>query len=730
MFERLARLINRVPWVVVGAAIVFAAVAGVLGSPVSKSLQVGGFQDPSAQSSLAIDRLQSATGVRADGGIVALISTPQGATSDAAMAEANKVAGIIGADPDIARVLTYYEAFDPSMVARDGTSTTVVGYWKQVSDQEAVAAATRLDDNLKGDPNVKLGGYAAINHQLNTIITDDLGRAELMAFPILFLLSLWVFRGVIAALLPPLVGGIVILGSFLFLRGVAQVHDVSIFALNLATGMGLGLAIDYSLFMVSRYREEMAKGAAPDAAIRITLRTAGRTVLFSALTIAAAAGSLTVFKINFLWSMGIAGVIVALTAMLVALTVLPAVLRLLGARVNWLAPRRWQQSAMSTTGDFPTGGEVPGEAGGWGPGFWYRFSHFVMRWPLPLAAVSAALLIALGLPFAGIRFNSVDQTDLPKTSDARQVSDTLIRDYGKPATASLTIVAEVPASGGAQVQALANTFQSLAGVARVGAPQPVGADTWSFDVVTTGRNFDSSTAALVREVRAVQAPFTFLVSGQAAAFVDLQSSLASRMPLAIALVAGATLVLLFLMTGSVVLPIKAVLMNLLTLSAAFGVLVLVFQDGRLENLLAYTSQGALESTQPVLLFAIVFGLSTDYGVFLLTRIKEAHDAGVPNTEAVATGLQRTGRIITAAALLFCVAIGAFATSQIIFIKELGIGIAAGVIVDATVVRAFLVPSLMALLGRWNWWAPRPLRWLYGRAGMGDSMPQLPQKVIA
>jgi uncharacterized membrane protein YdfJ with MMPL/SSD domain len=707
MFERLARVINRVPWAVVALAIAFAALSGVFGGPVSKSLQVGGFQDPSSQSTQALNRLESAAGVRADGGIVALVKTPQGATSAAAIAEVNKVARLMGAEPDIAQVLTYDVTRDPSMVARDGSSTTVVGYWKKVSDQEAVNAATRLADQLQSDPNVKLGGFAAINHQLNLLITGDLAHAEELAFPILFLLSLWVFRGLIAALLPPLVGGVVILGSFLFLRGVAEMHAVSIFALNLATGMGLGLAIDYSLFMVSRFREEMAGGAAPDAAIRTTLRTAGRTVLFSALTIAAAAGSLTVFKINFLWSMGVAGIIVALTACVVALTVLPAVLRLLGRRVNSLAPRRWQQQVMSTSGT---------------SGFWYRFSHFVMRHPIQLAALSAALLIALGLPFAGIRFNSVDQTALPASSDARQVSDTLIRDYGKPTGASLTIVVEAPQSAAADVRSFAGSLNSVSSVTQVTTPQPVGTDTWKFGVQTNLGNFDNAAQQLVRDIRAKPAPFTFLVSGQAAAFVDLQASLASRLPLAIAIVAGATVILLFLMTGSVVLPVKAVVMNLLTLSAAFGVLVLIFQDGRLQHLLQYTSQGALESTQPVLLFAIVFGLSTDYGVFLLTRIKEAHDAGVPNTEAVAMGLQRTGRIITAAALLFCVAIGAFATSQIIFIKELGIGIAAGVLVDATVVRAFLVPSLMALLGRWNWWAPRPLRWLYSRAGLSEGSP--------
>jgi RND superfamily putative drug exporter len=707
MFERLARMINRVPWVVVGVAIAFAAMSGVFGGSVSKSLQAGGFQDPSSQSSLALDRLEQATGMRADGGIVALVKTPGGATSNPAMTEVSKVAILINGDLDIAKVVTYYQTHDPSMVAKDGSSTIVVGYWKKISDQEAVNAAARLEESFKSDPNVKLGGFAAINHQLNLIITSDLARAETLAFPILFLLSLWVFRGVIAALLPPLVGGVVILGSFLVLRGVAGTHPVSIFALNLATGMGLGLAIDYSLFMVSRFREEMANGATPDIAIRTTIRTAGRTVLFSSLTIAAAAASLTVFKINFLWSMGVAGVIVALMACAVALTVLPAVLRLLGPRVNLLAPKRWQQTAATTSGT---------------SGFWYRFSHFVMRRPIPLAALSAALLIALGLPFAGIKFNSVDQTALPTTSDARIVNETLKRDFGWPTGAVLNVVVEAPTSAASEVQSFAQSVQSAPNVAHVGPPQPVGSDTWKFDVQLSGGNFDPATQDAVREIRSKPSPYPVLVSGQAAAFVDLQASLASRLPIAITLVAGATIILLFLMTGSLLLPIKAVVMNLLTLSAAFGVLVLIFQDGRFQDLLQYTSQGALESTQPVLLFAIVFGLSTDYGVFLLTRIKESHDAGVPNKEAVALGLQRTGRIITAAALLFCVAIGAFATSQIIFIKELGIGIAAGVLVDATIVRAFLVPSLMALLGSWNWWAPRPLRWLYSRAGLSEGIP--------
>jgi uncharacterized membrane protein YdfJ with MMPL/SSD domain len=415
-----------------------------------------------------------------------------------------------------------------------------------------------------------------------------------------------------------------------------------------------------------------------------------------------------VFPINFLWSMGVGGVIVALTAGLVALTVLPAVLRLLGRRVNSLAPRSWQRAVSG-----------PSET----RGFWYRMSWFVMRRPVPVAALSAVVLIALGLPFLGIRFNSVDLTSLPAGLAARQVDDVLHRDFGVPSGATITVVVEAPASDAASVQAFAGTLKTIANVADVSAPQPAGGGTWTIDVRAPGGNFDPATLAVVHDIRAEAAPFTFLVDGQAAQFIDLQASLASHLPMAIAIVALATVVLLFLMTGSVVLPLKAVVMNLLTLSAAFGVLVLIFQDGRFENLLGFTSQGALESTQPVLLFAIVFGLSTDYGVYLLTRIKEAHDAGLPNSEAVATGVQRTGRIITAAALLFCVAIGAFATSQIIFIKELGIGIAAGVIVDATVVRGLLVPSLMALLGGWNWWAPRPLRRLYLRIGLREATPE-------
>jgi RND superfamily putative drug exporter len=401
--------------------------------------------------------------------------------------------------------------------------------------------------------------------------------------------------------------------------------------------------------------------------------------------------------------MGVGGILVSLIACSVALLVLPAVLLLLGSRVNALAPRRWQRS-MGSAGQ---------------TGFWYRLARGVMRRPVPVATAAALAMVLIGLPFIGIKFTAVDASVLPPSASARQVAGVLERDF-QASNSSVYVVVQAPTTAASDVTRFADRLRSLPGVSGVGPPQPAGGDHWTLDVYTTGGGLSSASQDAVREIRGLQHQYPTLVGGQTAAFVDLQGSLRQHLPLAVILVALTTVVLLFLLTGSLVLPIKALVMNLLTLSAAFGVLVMVFQQGRFEGLLRYTSQGALESTQPVLLFAIVFGLSTDYGVFLLSRIKELHDAGATNSEAVAGGLARTGRIVTAAALLFCVAIGAFATSQIVFIKELGVGTAAGVILDATIVRALLVPSLMGLLGGWNWWAPAPLRWLHARAGLREA----------
>jgi RND superfamily putative drug exporter len=429
------------------------------------------------------------------------------------------------------------------------------------------------------------------------------------------------------------------------------------------------------------------------------MRTAGRTVLFSAVTVAAAMAALIVFDLRFLFSMGYGGVLVALTAALVSLTVLPALLAVLGPRVNALGLKRWKQSLARDASRVQEGP-------------WYRFSQWVMRRPGPIALATAALLIAMGLPFLRIEFTGVDASVLPTERSARVVQDALDTEFPPGRTSPIYVAAESD-----DAAAVREWAQTLPGT--VSEPQQADG-VWRIDVVTGDAALSDEAQGLVDDIRDHAAPFPFRVGGETAGFMDQQTSLGESLPLALLLLCGSTLVILFLMTGSVILPVKALVMNLLTLSAAFGLLVLIFQDGRLEGLLAYDSQGALESTQPILLFCVAFGLSTDYGVFLLTRIKEARDSGLGDRESVAVGLERTGRIVTYAALLFCIAIGAFATSEIVFIKELGVGTALAVLIDAFLVRALLVPSLMALLGSWNWWAPRPLARLHARLGLAET----------
>jgi RND superfamily putative drug exporter len=695
---------------VVFAAIVAAAIAGAFGFGVAKHMSPYGADDPATESVQATHRFEHAAGRQIDAGVVALVQ-PGDLRSSAAMARVGQVAAQLRAQPDIARVVSYYDAHDPAMVSRDGRSTYVLAYYKPVSDKAQEDVAKRIEKRFSGQRDVTLGGEAIANAQVNSQVGDDLARAELLAFPFIFLLSLVFFRSLVAALLPPLLGGLAIVATFFVLRVVASFADMSVFALNLVTGLGLGLAIDYSLFIVSRYREEAAAEGFGVAALRRTLQTSGRTIIFSSLTIAAAIASLAIFPQRFLYSMGIGGALVALLAASLALIVLPALLSVLGPRVNALAPRWLARAAERET--------RPDERGAW-----YRLSRFVMRRPAPIAVASAALLIALGIPFAGVKFIDADASVLPAGASSRQVNDILNRQFPPHRTAPVEVVVGAPA-GSPHVHALVARIRTLPDVSAVAPAQPAGAGTSLLAVAPVKGPLTTTTRQLVKNVRAIDEPFYVGVAGQTASFVDLEHSLGSHLPAVLAVVVGATLIVLFLMTGSVILPVKAVLMNALNLSAVFGILVLIFQHGNLEGLLGYHSTGALDATQPILLFAVAFGLSTDYGVFLLSRIKEARDAGAPNSEAVAIGLERTGRIVTAAALLFAVAIGAFATSKIVFIKELGIGNALAVLIDASIVRALLVPSLMELLGSANWWAPRPLRRVYERLGWRDHATPLP-----
>jgi RND superfamily putative drug exporter len=659
-----------------------------------------------------MNRYQIAAGRQIDPGVVALVHTGD-LHSARTERRVRQVEAQLRKSRNVAAVLSYYDSHDPAMRSRDGRSTYVLAYFQPKSDSRIQDDAKRLVSRFAGQHDVKLGGDAVASVQANTQVGNDLAHAELLAFPFIFLLSLLFFRSLIAALLPPLLGGLAILATFFALRVVSSFTDLSVYALNLVTGLGLGLAIDYSLFMVSRYREESAVHGFGVNALRRTLATAGRTIAFSSLTVAAAIASLAVFPQLFLRSMGIAGALVALLAAALALLVLPALLALLGPRVNALSPKRLQRAADRDA--------RPAEAG-----VWYRLSRFVTRRPRTIAALSAAALIALGIPFASIKFLPIDASSLPTSASARQVDHALRSEFPPGRTAPLEVVAGAPA-GSPQLKALANRIRSLPDVSAVAPAQPAGPNVSLLEVAPSTPTYSAASRQLVHTVRALRAPFSVGVAGDTAGFVDLEHSLRAHLPLALALVIASTLVVLFLMTGSLVLGVKAVLMNALSVSAVFGLLVLIFQHGNLQGLLSYRSSGALEATMPILIFATGFGLATDYAVFLLSRIKEAYDSGIPNERAVAVGLERTGRIVTAAALLFAVAIGAFATSKMVFIKELGLGTALTVLIDASVIRALLVPSLMVLLGKWNWWAPGPLRRLHART---SAVPPEPAVGIA
>jgi RND superfamily putative drug exporter len=709
MFEKLATFAYTNRRVVLFVAVIGVAIAAVLGAGVSKHLSPYGVDDPATQSVQATNRFQAATGRKIDPGVVALVSSGD-VHSPAARQQVESVAAELGSQPDVASVQSFYTMHDPAMVARDARSTYVVAYFKARSDLQISDDAKLIESRFSSQHDVKLGGDAIANAQVNMQVSNDLAHAELLAFPFIFLLSLIFFRSLVASLLPPLLGGLAIVGTFFLLRLVSTFTDLNVFALNLTIGLGLGLAIDYSLFIVSRYREEATRDGFSRDAMRRTLQTAGRTVLFSSVTVACSVAALTIFPQPFLYSMGIAGAIVALLAATLALTVLPALLAVLGPRVNALSPQRLKHAAERDA--------RPARSGAW-----YRLAQFVTRRPTQVAVVSAALLLALGIPFfTQTKFITANARVLPLSASAHRVQTALDAQFPPNRTTPLEVVVGAPASSPA-VRSLSERIAGLPDVSAVGPAQPASRGMSLLQVAPAHGPLTGSTEQLVRDLRAIHTPYYLGVAGETASYLDLEHSLGAHLPLALAIVIAATLIVLFLMTGSVVLPLKAIVMNALNLSAVFGVLVLIFQHGNLQGLLGYHSVGALDATQPILLFAIGFGLATDYGVFLLARIKEAHDAGAPNSEAVALGLERTGRIVTSAALLFAVAVGAFATSQIVFIKELGIGTALAVLLDASIVRALLVPSLMELLGAANWWAPHPLRRLYDRIALRETAPQ-------
>jgi len=700
--------------VFVTAGLLF-VIAATLGVPVAGKLgsTAKDFESPGSQYERTNAAITAATGQNAFYNVAMLLRGAHDVETDrAAQQAASTLAAPLTPQHGFQRVLDYPASHFPALVSRDHDETVVLGAFASEADATAAVARVRADTSraqtsakLAGI-SVRYGGVAMINQELNQRTTSGLERAELLAFPILLLLSFWFFRGLVAALLPLLVGGFAIVITFLALRVIDQFTPVSVFALNLVSGMGLGLGIDYSLFVLYRYREELAGGADAHAAITRTLQTVGRTVLFSCLTVAAAMTSLLVFPLRFLYSMGIGGAIVTLCDGAVALLLLPALLLALGPRIDALSPA-WLQRRASRTAT------AAGQ-----DGVWWRLAHGVVRRPGRVALISAAVLVAAAIPALHVKFTSPGANLLPATAESRVVEAALAGNFPANEAEATEIVLQGTHSA---AQRLAGAAAATAGpLASVAAPAELGLRMWKIALMPHGSPFSETQQRLLARLRALARPYGALVGGATAFFVDQESAIASRIPLALLILLPLTAGFLFAMTGSLAIPIKALVMNGLSVGVGTGLLVLIFQDGHLSSLLGFLPIGGLEESSLVLMLVVAFALATDYEVFVLARIKEAHEQGLPNREAIALGIERTGRIITAAALLFCVAIGALATSNLFFTKQLGVGAALAVAIDASVVRALLVPSLMALMGNWNWWAPVRLRRLHDRFGLRES----------
>ena len=693
-------------------SLLVAAVAAVLGTSVL-GLMTNDTADSGAPSARAAALVESASGSSATPGDITLVvdlAQPWPSVADQATvtAVASQLAAVPGVNSVVSPVTTEVTPSAAGLVSRDGRAVLVTA---------GVSTAAKPDDVMQSvqrlyarSRTVSVGGAAAVNLEVDDRISSDLERAEILAFPVLFLLALWIFRGAVAAAVPLLVAGFSIVATLAAMRIVVIYVSLSQYVLNLVIGLGLGLAIDYTLLVISRYREEALVDGYGRAAVVRTVARAGRTVLFSASTVACALATLMLFPQKFLYSMGVGGVLVTLTSAGAAVTVLPAVLILLGPRIDSFSLARWQRARLGESAD-PRAGS------------WYLLSRLVMKRARLALGLALVLVAVLTLPALFTRFGDVDQTSLPTSSPARMVSDRIAAEFAGAGGSEVLVVVSAARSDGSAVAALQRQVVATVPGAQVAPVRYLGRGVWLGEVGIAGSPFAGAVSRAVERIRAVPSTVPFLVGGDAAAFVDLQASVGAHLPWALGLVGLAIVFVMFLLTGSVTLAVKTLVLNVANVAMTFGVLVWVFQFGHLEWLLRFQSTGRIDLTQPILVAIIAFGLSTDYGVFLFSRIKEAHDEGLSDVEAVSVGLGRSGRIISSAALLLCVAIGAFSTSSVLFIKQLGVGAAVAVVLDATLVRAVLVPSAMKLMGPANWWAPGPLARWFERHGLDESGPR-------
>jgi RND superfamily putative drug exporter len=734
MLRRLTWLaLERRRWVLSGAIILLPLLA-VIGGNVESHLSVGGFDVPDSESSRGERILEDEFSGGSEDWILVITAKDAPLTSPQLAPEAAELAAAIQADPGVLGVSAYTEvaallapfaelvdtaALNP-LVDVDG-EVAIIGASLAGDEDEQRATAERLL-SFTGESEhwtSQATGSAEIARQASEQAELDLTRAEMIAAPLTLFALIVVFRGLRTALLPLAVAIFAVLGTYVVLTAIAQLTTVSVFALNLTTGLGLGLGIDYCLLMVARYREELAQGHEPDIALERTVQTAGRTVLFSGATVASSLLALLVFPAAYLRSFAFAGVGVVVVACGAAVIVLPALLAWMGDRV-----------AAKTA--------PPTES------FWGLQARRVIRRPVAYVVVVGAVLVLAGLPFFRFEAGRIDERVLPEDATAREAATTVRDrlDFGELNSIAV-ILPDGPATDTAASQAMRDELLALPDVVRVvdaagfaarGQPVPLPASEFNagFDNgsgqwlrVTAGVDPDTTEAEdLVEAIRAIDNPFdgALIVSGTTAKSIDTVDAVLARLPLAMLIIAVVTLVVLFLMTGSILVPLKAVVLNLLSLTAAFGALVWIFQEGNFSDALGFTATGSLDIFTPILMFCVAFGLSMDYEVFLISRIKEEYDLTGDNDEAIVRGIGSTGRVVTAAAVLLAIVFVAISTSEVTIVKMFGFGLMIAVIVDAFLVRATLTPALMKLAGRANWWAPEPLRRFHLRYGLWENEP--------
>lgn len=722
-----ARFVTARPRLALLAALVITALAVFAGSGVADRMGSGGWQAPDAESTYATEALAREFPA-SQPNLLLLVDSGSATVDDPAVAaEAARLVERLEAEQGISGIGSYWGTQSPALRSEDGREAIIAA---RIGGDEKTAGET-LDRiapafaGERGPVTVSIGGPVAVQHEMQTIIQEDLLRAELIALPVTLVLLVMVFGSAVAAMLPLGVGIVAILGTNAVLRGLTEFTDVSVFAMNLTTALGLGLAIDYALFIVRRFREELAGGADPRTAVGTTLRTAGRTVLFSALTVAVSLSAMLVFPQYFLRSFAYAGIAVVLLAAAAALILLPAALVLLGHRINSLDLRRLLRRRRKDTS--PEGDSAATGAGASPGRGWAKLAALVMRRAPVFAVVTTVGLLLLGLPFLGVKFGTADDRQLPAGAESRVVQEHIRDGFPGSPGGGLEVLAEGQGSP-AEYAELKSRIEQLPGVLRVDGP--VTADSVAYySVLPEGEAVGEETQQLVRDLRAVPSASSLdtSVTGTAAVLVDSKDAIADRLPWALAIIVLVTLLLVFLLTGSVLIPLQAVVLNALSLTAMFGAVVWVFQDGNLSGLLAFTSTGDIETTLPVLMFCVAFGLSMDYGVFLISRIKEEYDRTGDHEHSVTFGLRHTGGLITAAAVILAVVMVAIGTSRVTNTKMLGLGIALAVLMDAMVVRSLLVPAVMKLMGRSTWWAPAPLRAFHRTFGLseGDSTPAGP-----